>query len=335
MNKQLFISGLSILLAAGLLSGRVPGQGLQGLYRLQDSTSQVHVEYHRVVLPPGKETPLGDLQGPGKITYFYITDGTQGRFYPGLVLKAFWDGETEPSVSVPLADFFGATGNKLIDYQSAPIAINHACFMCYLPMPFSKRARLVLANDGDKDYNQSMAWGIDYEKGPEFAGEKSRLHTCWRRSNPTQQALHTIVEIQGRGHYVGNFLQVHSHYKGWWGEGDTIFHLDGKTMTHSPGTEDEYGSCWGFERTYSYLYSGYLQMDKEDHRMYRWYVANPVRFQKALKVEIQNQRWENGQVPSQDDYTTVAFWYQEEPHRSFALQPFAERVAPSKAAEYK
>jgi hypothetical protein len=71
---------------------------------------------------------------------------------------------------------------------------------------------------------------------------------------------------------------------------DTIFRLDGKPMTHTPGTEDEYGSCWGFEHLYSYLYSGYLQMEKGDNRMYRWYVANPVRFQESLKVEIQNQR---------------------------------------------
>jgi hypothetical protein len=106
-------------------------------------------------------------------------------------------------------------------------------------------------------------------------------------------------------------------------------------MTHTPGTEDEYGSCWGFEHKYSYLYSGYIQMDKEDHRMYRWYLANPVRFQRSLKVEIQNQRYDKGQIPSRDDYTSVAFWYQEEPHRPFPLQPFADRTAPSKAADYK
>ena len=133
---------------------------------------------------------------------------------------------------------------------------------------------------------------------------------------------------------MGNFLQAHSRYAGWWGEGDTIFHVDGKTMTHTPGTEDEYGSCWGFGHRYSYLESGYLLMEKEDHRMYRWYLANPVRFQQSLKVQIQNQRYDSAQVPSQDDYTSVAFWYQEEPHRPFTLPPFAERVAPSKAVEY-
>jgi hypothetical protein len=69
--------------------------------------------------------------------------------------------------------------------------------------------------------------------------------------------------------------------------------------------------------------------------MYRWYLANPVRFQKSLKVEIQNRRYENGQIPSRDDYTSVAFWYQEDPHQPFKLQAFNERTGPSQAAEYK
>jgi hypothetical protein len=147
--------------------------------------------------------------------------------------------------------------------------------------------------------------------------------------------MHQLLETTGKGQYIGNFLQVNTKYEGWWGEGDTIFHVDGKALTHTPGTEDEYGSCWGFEHTYSYVYSGYIQMDEGKNRMYRWYIANPVRFQKSLEVEIQNQRADGGaQVPSRDDYTSVAFWYQEGAHPAPALPPYAERVAPSRGAEY-
>jgi hypothetical protein len=39
--------------------------------------------------------------------------------------------------------------------------------------------------------------------------------------------------------------------------------------------------------------------------------------------------------PGSDDFTSVAYWYQEEPHQSFGLQPFAERTASSKAIDYK
>ena len=205
----------------------------------------------RGIPPRGDRSGQGNAAGgparPWQVTYFYITDDTQGRFFPGLVLKVLWDDEAEPSIDAPLSDSFGAIGGKTIDYQSVPMQINHACFMCYLPMPFSQRARFVLANDGNKPYSQSMAYGIDYEQGDQFAQEKSRLHGVLRCSNPTQNGMHTLLEVQGRGHYVGNFLQVHSRFAGWWGEGDTLFHVDAKAMTHTPGTEDEYGSCWGFE----------------------------------------------------------------------------------------
>jgi hypothetical protein len=317
------------------------------LYRIHDGVSRMHVEYHSTTMLKGKEIVLADLKGPGKITYFYVTPVCD------LALKVFWDDESEPSIQTPLADFFGALRGKTVDYQSQPMEIQHRCYMCYLPMPFSKRARFVLVNDSDTDYKTNMAYGIDYETDPQYTTEKSRLHCMWRRSNPVQggaqplgrliqpsqcggknkvDTRHTILEVKGRGHYIGNFLQVDTKNPGWWGEGITIFHLDGHTMVHTPGTEDEYGSCWGFGGAFSRPYCGYLPDGKGSNRMYRWYLANPVRFQESLKVEIQDL-CDFG--PGADDFTSVAFWYQEEPHQAFSLQPFAERTAPSKAREGK
>ena len=270
--------------------GSVPAGDIQEIYRIREGVFDNHVEYQAMKISPQGEYELADIKGPGKVTYFYITDNSSGRFYPGLVLKVFWDEQKDPSINVPLSDFFGAVGGKTIDYQSAPMQINHYCYMCYLPMPFSQRARFILANDGDKEYAKKVAYGIDFEKDKSFGSEKSRLHCCRRRSNPTRNSMHTLLSLRGRGHYIGNYLQVFSPYKGWWGEGDTLFKLDGKKITHTPGTEDEYGSCWSFEHTFSYRYCGYLQNEKGHHRMYRWYLANPVRFQKSLKVEIQNTK---------------------------------------------
>jgi hypothetical protein len=327
---------LLILVLLRLLPGPVTAQPASEMYRITDGVSRNHMEYHQLQVRKGQEQVLADFKGPGKVTYFYITDDTQVKWYPGLVLKVFWDDEAEPSIQAPLSDFFGALAGQTVDYQSALLQINHACYMCYWPMPFSKRARFVLANDGERDYSQSVAYGIDYEDSAAFAQETSRLHCVWRRSNPVKGGLHTILEAQGRGHYVGNLLQVGSRFRGWFGEGDTIFHLDGQTVTHTPGTEDEYGSCWegpGWS-VFSYLYCGHLLNRDGINRMYRWYVANPVRFQRSLKVEIQNQH-DNGKPTTSDadDYTSVAFWYQEEPHQVFALPAFRERTASSRAGE--
>jgi hypothetical protein len=303
------------------------------LYRITGGVTHTQSKFEPLTVKQGAEATLADLKGPGKITYFYLTDDTVGKWYPGLVLKLYWDDATTPSVLVPLSDFFGAIGGRSVDFQSALIQVNHACFMSYLPMPFSKHARVVLANDGDRDYSQKVAYGIDCESDPVYATEKSRLHAEWRRSNPVAGGLHPIADITGRGLYIGGFLQtVSGSPEIWFGEGDTLFHLDGQTSTHSPGTEDEYGSCWEDFRwpTFSSPACGHILNENATNRMYRWYIANPVRFQKSLKVEIQNQH-QNGTPTSSDadDYISVAFWYQDAPHAVAPLPPFKERIAAS------
>jgi hypothetical protein len=341
-RSRMFLASVALFACCAALA---TAQNAQDVYRLSKGQFANHGEYHEIDLDPGKEIELANLAGPGKVTYFYITDDSteplapgasseSGNFYAGLVLKVYWDDEKEPSVWVPLWDFFGAMDRTPIDYQSSLLEINHRCFMSYIPMPFSRRARFVLVNDGNVRYSRLMAYSIDYEKDSVYAKEKSRFHSTWRRSNPTEDGLHTILDVHGSGQYVGNFLQVFTRYSGWWGEGDTIFYVDGNAMTHTPGTEDEYGSCWSFEHTFSYLYAGYIQSEAGRNRMYRWYVANPVRFQKSLKVVIQNQRYEGGQVPSKDDYTSMAYWYQDGAHPAPVLQTFAERTAPTRAASY-
>jgi len=334
-----------VLLVVWILAAGSPPRAqaqVNDIFRITNGTFATHVEYHTIDLPPGKEFVLADLSGPGKITYFYYTDDSfdhatdsSGALYAGLVLKVYWDAATEPSIRVPLWAFFGVFDHKAVEYQSLPMQVNHYNYMCYLPMPFSQHARLVIANDGDEEYKRSVAYGVDYESDPAFATESSRLHAAWNRSNPTRDGMHQLLEVTGKGQYIGNFLQVDTKFPGWWGEGDTIFHVDGTAMTHTPGTEDEYGGCWGFEHTYSYIYSGYIQMDPGQNRMYRWYLANPVHFQNSLKVEIQNQRVSNGeQVPSHDDYTSVAFWYQEGVHAAPPLAEYTERIAPNRSGEY-
>ena len=101
------------------------------------------------------------------------------------------------------------------------------------------------------------------------------------------------------------------------------------------GTEDEYGSCWGFGKLYQYPYSGYLVNTAGYNRMYRWHLMHPVRFQQSLKVEIQNQRWEyNTQTPSHDDYISVAFWYLDHPE-PVSLVPFIRRTVATRAMVYE
>lgn len=52
--------------------------------------------------------------------------------------------------------------------------------------------------------------------------------------------------------------------------------------------------------------------------MYRWHITDPIRFEKDLKVTIQALGWRDGgrYLPLQDDISSVAFWYQDQPVES-------------------
>jgi hypothetical protein len=333
-----------LLIATVLMLSRLCGQSVSEIYRLTGGVSDAHVEFHDYLIKPGQEIVLADFDGPAKVTYFYITDDslfhradTSGFAYPGLILRVYWDGSDQPSVDVPLWEFFGNFNRESIDYASIPMAVNHWNNSCYLPMPFSKHARFSLLNDGDETYSRGVAFGISVEKDPSLAKEESRLHATWSRSNPTH-GMHNILHIKGAGQYIGNILQMRTNYAGWWGEGDTIFTIDGKKVTHTPGTEDEYGSAWaGWQigSLYSHGYVGNIQMETGKNRLYRWYIPDPVRFQSSLSVDIQNQRAVYGkQVDSSDDYTTVAYWYQKGAHAAPDLMPYPARIAPSQGIQY-
>jgi hypothetical protein len=59
--------------------------------------------------------------------------------------------------------------------------------------------------------------------------------------------------------------------------------------------------------------------------MYRFHILDPVRFEKDLKVTIQALGWrsEGRYLPLQDDLSSVAYWYQMEPHNPF--EPIGSR----------
>ena len=57
--------------------------------------------------------------------------------------------------------------------------------------------------------------------------------------------------------------------------------------------------------------------------LYRWHIMDPIRFEKDLRVTMQALGWksEGRYLPLEDDLSSVAFWYQAEPHASFPKLP--------------
>lgn len=140
---------------------------------------------------------------------------------------------------------------------------------------------------------------------------------------------HVILDgVEGRGQYVGTFLAWDQLSDGWWGEGEVKFYLDGDKQyptINGTGTEDYFGGAWSFDsKTFSDAFSGYPFAQREagkvpKHFLYRWHVLDPIRFDHDLKVTIQALGWwPNAKFqPLTDDITSVAYWYQTEPHKPF------------------
>jgi hypothetical protein len=293
----------------------------------------------------GETAVLADLDGPASIRHFWIT--TDLAEWRSLALRFYWDDEKDPSIEVPLGDFF-SIGHDNADYSviSMPVTVapRRGC-NCYWPMPFRKHARCTLQNEGPVDAN-IVAYKLLYTLG-DVPREAGYLHSQWRRSvTQRERPEHTIVDgIRGTGAYVGTSLAWCALSRGWWGEGEVKFYIDGDLEYPSiadSGTEDYFGGAWCFYQdrqnrretafTSPFLGLPYAQVDgpagPRRFSLYRWHVMDPIGFKKDLKVTVQALGWfpHRRYEPLTDDIASTAFWYQGEPHAPFpALPRMAER----------
>jgi hypothetical protein len=140
------------------------------------------------------------------------------------------------------------------------------------------------------------------------------------------------MNAEGRGQYVGTILSIQGYSTGWWGEGDDMFFIDGQKSPPSingTGLEDYFGNAWMFQTPFSYPFIGYTLQGNRDwtgwHTMYRFHIQDPIYFKKSLRATI-----EHGHANHRsDEYTSVAFWYQTEPHKPFGPFPDLEHRLPN------
>jgi Protein of unknown function (DUF2961) len=291
-----------------------------------------------VVIKAGSTFTLGCIQGPGCIQQIWMTPTGNWR---RSILRFYWDGETEPSVECPVGDFFACGWGKYCQINSLPVCVNPgSAFNCYWPMPFRKSARITLENTDDRD--MVLYYQVNYRLA-DLPKDTAYFHAQFRQEAPLQhKGLYTIADIEGQGQYVGTYLAWETLSPGWWGEGEIKFYMDGDKQFPTicgTGTEDYFCGSYDFEnpetkkyQVFSTPYSGLAQVIPPDQiyeagqkfGLYRWHLTDPVRFQKNLKVTIQALSWQNEgrrYVQREDNISSVAYWYQKEPHKKFSTLP--------------
>ncbi|HET6384112.1 MAG TPA: glycoside hydrolase family 172 protein [Armatimonadota bacterium] len=287
-----------------------------------------------ITLAPRSTTTLAEIDEPGVIQHIWIT--VDPRAYRDTILRAYWDGETSPSIEAPLGDFFANGHGLRYSVNSLPIAVNPSGgFNSYWPMPF-EHARITIENQRDDEIG-GFFYQMTYALAP-VPQNAGRFHAHWRRSvTPRHAPEHVILDgVNGKGHYVGTSLAWTQLANGWWGEGEIKFFMDGDgefPTICGTGTEDYFGGAWGFGDTFSTPFLGYPLWRREPgevpkHGLYRWHIMDPIRFTQDLRVTIQALGWwPNGKFqPLEDDIASVAYWYQTEPHGPFPSMPgIAER----------
>ncbi len=300
-----------------------------------------------ITVKPGQTEVIAEIAGPGVIQSMWFA-GTTGRDF---VLRIYWDDQPQPSVETPLADFFAlpwvgnatrAFAGPLVQVNSLPVAVNpNRGLNCFWDMPFRRRCRMTLQNLHPSE-ERVMYFQINYSL-EDVAESAAYFHAQFRRVNPLPYMQpYTILDgVAGKGHYVGTSMGWGINNDNWWGEGEIKFYLDGDgeyPTICGTGTEDYFGGAydWDVEGkyvTYSTPFLGMHQVIAPDghyrsqhrHAMYRWHIADPIRFEQDLRVTIQALGWrsEHRFLPGQHDICSVAYWYQTLPHAPFP--PFPSR----------
>ena len=284
----------------------------------------------------GETFTLAEIEGSGAIQHIWMTPTGNWRFS---VIRIYWDDEKTPSVECPLGDFFGMGWGEYAPLVSLPVCVNPGtAFNCYWNMPFRKKCKITVENINDRS-PMMLYYQIDYTL-TEVPADAAYFHAQFRRTHYNEGSDYTIVDgIKGKGHYVGVYMAWGVHNNGWWGEGEIKFFMDGDTKYPTicgTGTEDYFCGSYNFDREGQYVafctpYAGLHQVIRPDGTyksqarfgLYRWHIVDPVRFDKDLRITIQDLGWRHDgrYLPQKSDIASVVYWYQAEPHAAFPKYP--------------
>ena len=307
----------------------------------------------RLQMKPGETASLAELQGPGEINHIWFTIAT-GEVYhlKKLVLRMYWDGETTPSVEAPIGDFFGLGLGEYVDWRSLPMNVAPLRSLnSYWSMPFARSARITLTHEGAQNVG-ALYYNIDYRRSAKAPASVGYFHAQYRQAAPNKgittdwanngdpkvndkknlagEGNYVFMEAAGRGHFVGVTHSVLQNQDYWWGEGDEMIFVDGAAEPQIIGTgsEDYYTGSWDFQKPFSFPYAGapLVGVERAGSRSmaYRFHVEDPIPFEKSIKVTM-----EHGHANHRsDNWYTVAYWYQTEPHAPFPPLPSVDERIP-------
>ncbi|WP_026782937.1 glycoside hydrolase family 172 protein [Pleomorphomonas koreensis] len=379
---------------------------LRGLAKLRKAKTRRFSSYDRtggnddrLHIATGETVTIAEAAGAGIVTHIWVTIACDSPHYlRKIILRAYWDGESEPSIEAPIGDFFGMGHAKAQNFWSLPLQMSPQDgkgFNCYFPMPFGSHMKFTVTSEAE-DVVQFYYY-VDLELHDRLEDDMGRFHAQFRLMRPeaadetgmsNEEYLfggvntaprdnYLILDAVGHGHYVGCTYSVYSlrRHAGWdwYGEGDDMIFVDGEPglavpdagrqpqiaheerhpelpahpetspgandawppTLHGTGTEDYFNTSWCPNQDYSAPYHGIIAGGgpnwTDPVSVYRFHIEDPVVFQQRIRVTI-----EHGHANRRgDSISSVAYWYQTEPHKPFGAFPACHDRLPDFRAPFE
>ena len=305
-------------------------------------------------IEPGATLTVLDEPGPGVLTHVWITLADDEIYHlKKIVLRMFWDGESTPSVETPLGDFFGLGLGDYYTFESTPLSVAPTrALNSFFPMPFEKHARITVTNMGQQKVD-AFYFNLDLQvHGKPLPADTLYFHAQYRQAAPNKgvtndwtdngdprandlknlngEGNYVWMEASGRGQFVGVTMSVLQNQDYWWGEGDDMFFIDGATepTVNGTGSEDYFIGAYGFQKPFAYALYGAPIVGQERagsrSSLYRFHLDSPIPFTKSIKATV-----EHGHANTRsDNFYSVAYWYQTEPHAPFPPLPTVQERLP-------
>jgi hypothetical protein len=209
-----------------------------------------------VALQPNEETVIFESEEKASVGSIdlKITPYNAETFY-NTYIRIYWDDLNRPAVDMPVSYFFGGGGPKDGQLKNSMNSLLYGYdstrLYCYWPMPFRKKAKIVIHNKSSEvissltskiGYKPASVYDYPNDETAYFMAKLTKDSTegVWTRK--FEKPYVTAFEEEGHGHVVlvnmwsGNFLE----------DGDEFTYIDNKRMPwiHGDGTEDDFNQGW-------------------------------------------------------------------------------------------
>ena len=201
----------------------------------------------------------------------------------------------------------------------------------YFEMPFKKSCHITMENRSQNV--QPLYYMITGWHGA-LTDDAGYFHAVYRQEHPVQKGRSYVVldGVQGKGRFIGVTLASGMNgHNTCWVEGEAKMYIDGEQYPslNYTGTEDYFCGAYAFGndielhryQTFQGLYVGMHAIlgdtsatynAQKRFLLYRWHVKDAIWFNNGFRMVMDNLGWTG---PRYDDYTSVAYWYAQNPSK--------------------